>query len=267
MAVITGVTGQITSWAGTTHGYIGGTAAGVATGVTVKDATLTMECEEFDATAFTTTGYAAAIKGLRSWSCEWTAYLKDIAHGGAANGLVTYTGGYTTNLNAWTMDVTRDELDSTQFSDTVKTYIPGLMHWGGTFGGWTDGTTDVIAAGLPATDATGIFQYQTAAAVADLRGTIFTTRGTVTSRPADIVTVEYGYKGTSTLTQSNPTGEGIFPDGDVPFDAAGSLVFLAHTGLQFTGDAFWSRVAITCRVGALTEISVRARGTGALTIA
>jgi hypothetical protein len=263
MAVITGITGLITSWATGINAQLAGA------GTTPSEATINMECEEFDTTAFDTTGAAAYIKGLKSWMVEFTAYLKIPDHGGGSNGLVTHTNGYSTNINRWTMDVTRDSFDSTVFADTVKTYAPGLIRWGGTYDGFMDDTTALIEAGSPSTDAAGLFKYQEKTTVDNtLTGTIFTTRASGRASPQALNSVSYTYRGTGDLTHSTPTtGAGIFPAGAVANTVAGSLVFTASTGRTFTGDAFWERVSISCAVGSLVTVNVTARGTGALVIA
>ncbi|HEY6360535.1 MAG TPA: hypothetical protein VIX63_05495 [Vicinamibacterales bacterium] len=40
------------------------------------------------------------------------------------------------DLNAWTLDRTRDTVDVTAFQDNVKQYVLGLPDCKGTFGGW-----------------------------------------------------------------------------------------------------------------------------------
>lgn len=263
MAALTGITGEITSWATGINAQLAGT------GTTPSEATINMEAEEFDSTAFDTTGMAAYIKGLKSWSVEFTAFLKIIDHGGGSNGLVTYSAGYTTGIKSWTMDITRDSFDSTIFGDAVKTFAPGIIRWGGTYEGFMDGTTALTEPGNSNEPATGTFKYQEKTTDDNtLAGSIFTTRASGRSSPAALNTASYTYRGSGALTQSTPTsGAGIFPAGALANTAAGSLVFTASTGRTFTGDAFWERVAISCGVGSLVTIQVTARGTGALTIA
>jgi len=263
MAVTTGITGAITSWATGINAQLAGT------GTSPNEATINMECEEFDSTAFGTTGVASYIKGLKSWSVEFTAYLKAIDHGGGSNGLVTFAAGYTTNLKSWTMDVVRDSFDATAFGDTVKVFAPGLIRWGGTFEGFMDGTTTLTEPGNASEPATGTFKYQEKGDTDNtLSGSIFTTRANGRSSPAALNTVSYTYRGSGDLTQSTPSaGAGIFPSGvAVANTVAGALEFTASTGRTFTGNAFWERVSISCGVGSLVTVSVTARGTGALSI-
>jgi hypothetical protein len=263
MAAVPGITGEITSWATGINAQLAGT------GTTPNEATINMEAEEFDSTAFDTTGAAAYIKGLRSWSVEFNAYLKAIDHGGGTNGLVTFSAGYTTGIRAWTLDVVRDMFDATVFGDAVKTYVAGLIRWGGSYEGFMDGTTALTEPGNANEPASIVLKYQEKTTTDNtLSGSAFTTRASGRSTPQALNSANYTFRGSGDLTQSTPTsGAGIFPAGALANTAAGSLVFTASTGRTFTGDAFWERVSIQCGVGNLVTIAVTARGTGALTIA
>ena len=262
MAVITGITGDITSWPTGTNAQLAGT------GVTNRKATINLEAEEFDSTAFDTTGMSSFIKGLKSWSVECEALLKVIDHGGGGNGLVTYAAGYTTNIKSWTMDIVRQSHDSTIFTDTVKTYAPGLISWGGTYDGFLDDTTVMTEPGNSSEPATGTFKYQEKGATdSSLAGSIFTTRGSATSDPGALNVVSYTYRGSSTLTQSTPSaGVGIFAAGAIANTVADTLTFTASTNRTFAGSAFWEKVSIKCGVGGLVTVNWTARGSGALTI-
>lgn len=261
MAVITGITGSI-AWVG------GNNAQLAATGCSGQAFSINMECEEFDATAFATTGARDIVKGLRSWEGEFTAMLISPDHGGGTNGAVTFADGYAANLNAWDLTLTRDALESTAFAATARTFFPGLYGWGGNFSGFYDDTTVAIHPGVANEPSAATFQYQEQGANdAAFTGSILTTRGTVEATPAQLNRIAYAFTGDGVLTHSATTGEGILVDGALTPDSAGQLTLTASTGQTFVGDAFWTSVNIACRVGALTVVRVGFQGTGALTIA
>ena len=116
MAAITGITGDVTSWANNTQLAV--------TGTKPAQFTLNMQGDDIDVTSFATTGSESHIKGLSSWSGSFTAQLATPAIG--ALGLVTFSAGYTTLLDAWTMAVKGNAHEVTSFLATEKAFIPGL---------------------------------------------------------------------------------------------------------------------------------------------
>jgi hypothetical protein len=184
-------------------------------------------------------------------------------------GLVTFTAGYTTLLNAWDLEVQGSEFESTAFGDTVKKYTPGGFRWGGSFSGHLDDTTAAAAISNGSEPATGTFKFQERGATDNtLEGSIFTYGMQIGVAPSALNSISYQFQGSGNLTQSNPaTGEGLIPDGALAIASSGSLVLTASSGRTYTGDAFWTRLNVTCRVGELVRFRIRARGTGALVIA
>lgn len=57
---------------------------------------------------------------------------------GGASGVVV------ANLNAWTLDMSRDRVDVTSFGDTNKTSVQGLPNYSGTLSGFWDATSVAI---------------------------------------------------------------------------------------------------------------------------
>lgn len=262
MAVITGITGAI-AWTGGNNAQLAGT------GCTGQAFTINMDCEQFDGTAFSTTGARDIVKGIRSWNGEFTAMLVVPGHGGGDNGAVTFANGYTTNLNAWDLTINREAHNSTAFGETQMSFFPGLYGWSGNFSGFYDDTTAAIHPGVAAEPSAATFKYQTqGAGSAALSGSILTTQGVVTATPGELNTISYAFAGDGAITQDATTGgEGILVDGALTPDAANTLTLTASTGQTFEGSAFWTSINIACRVGALTVVRVGFQGTGALTIA
>ena len=260
MAAITGITGAVTSWAGTQNTQL------IATGSEPARFNLTIDADEFDTTTFATTGSETSLKGLRSVTGEITMQLKTAAIGNL--GAVTFSAGYTTNLDEWELSVEGREFRSTAFADTAHAYIPGTYRWGGSFAGFLDGTTASTAPANSNEPATGTFKVREAGATDDtLSGSIFTTAANVSAGPLEANRVAYTFRGSGDLTQSTPSaGTTIFPTGAVAGATSGSLVLTASTGRSFTFDAFWTRVTVRVSVGDTTTVSIAFRGTGDVTI-
>lgn len=254
---VSGIRGAVTSWAGTFHGAL-------LTGQRPNQATLTYDAPEIDTTAFADLGIETAIPDITAWTVSWTAQLATPAHG--ALGLVTFTNGYVSNLNTFTVNCHQNEIKTTAFQAATNAWIPGTVGWDGTFAGYADGTTPVVAPGAAA--AAAVFRYQDLATDAELAGNIFATQLGVTSAPNQAVSVSYSFRGTAGLT-STGTAKAF---NTLALTAASSLVFTAsdYDGSHprtFTGNAFWTGITLTCAVNQATTVNVTARGTGALAIA
>lgn len=249
---ISGITGAITSWAGTDHGAL-------LTGQRPFNATLNYTADDVDTTAFADGGIETHIPGLTGWSVTWTAQLATPAIG--AMGLVTFSGGYVSNLNAWTLNAVQAALEVPEFGTALKTFIPGLISWGGSFGGWLDGTTPAVAPGAAA--AAAVFRYQDLATDAELAGNIFATQLGLSAAPSAANTINYSYRGTAGLT-STGTAKAL---NSLAATTPSSLVFTASTGRTFTGSAFWSSIGVSVNASQATTVTVTAQGTGALSIA
>lgn len=261
MAVITGITGSL-SWGGS-----GENAQLAGTGVEGQEFRLNLNGAEFDTTNFSTTGATTHIKGLTSWDGEFTGIIKAINHG--ALGLVTFSAGYTANLNRWNMTIERDSFDATVFAATEMAFAPGCWQWGGEFSGYLDDTTAATMPGNSNEPATGTFKYEEKGVNDNtLSGSIFTTRASISAKPRALNEVSYTYRGSGAITQSTPSvGAGILPAGAVAGDAASSLVLTASTSRTYTGSAFWKSINIDCSVAGLVIVRVGFQGTGALAIA
>lgn len=248
MAAITGITAAI-SWVGTENAYL------ASTGQDPARFTLDYDGDDFDATTLATTGSEAHLKGLTSLSGTWTGQLKAAAHG--AEGLITFSAGTVLNANSWDMEIVRAAHEVTAFAATAKAYIPGVWGATGSFGGFLDDTTASVAISNANEPATGTFKYQEKGATDNtLSGSIFTFGGSV-NVSVQPNTYSYRYRMNGDITHSIPSaGVGILPNGAIVGSAAGSLVLTASTGRTFTTNAFWTRIGISCRVGALTEVTV-----------
>lgn len=264
MAVIVGYAGSVT-WAGSTNN-----AQLASTGGEPINWTLTMNGDEHETTAFAGTGAQTTfVKGLTSWSGTFETTLKTPATGTA--GLVTFAGGYVTNLIEWTMDIARDALDATVFGASERAFVPGLARISGTFRGYIDDTTAVTAVANTNEPATGTFKVREAGATDDtLSGSIFTRQLDLATSPAALGTVGYAYRLSGALTQSTPSaGTTILVAGtfDPVADVASTITLAADGTRTYSGSAFWTSIGIRVAVGELVSVRVGFQGTGALTIA
>lgn len=255
--------------AGSVAWTTGNNAQLAGTGCEPVDWKLNVNADEFETTPFAATDpISTYLKGLYSWDFEFTTTLK-VAEIGAL-GLVTFSAGYVTNLNAWTMEIERAAHEVTAFGATCKAYIPGRYMWSGTFGGFLDDTT---AATLPANSnepATGTFRYSERGATdAELSGSIFTKQLNVESSPRDVNKVSYGYRGSGALSQSaSSSGVNIFSaTGAIVGTAADTVTLTATTSRTYSGSAFWKGISISVGATGLTEIRVRGQGSGSLSVA
>lgn len=260
---IVGLTGAVTSWGSSTTitDYL------AKAGMRANQATVYLEGEDIDTTAFADIGVGTAIKGLVGAYAEWEGHLFAPQHG--ATGLVTFAAGYTTNLNSYTIDVEGSEFQGTAFGASNQAWFPGGFKWGGSFSGFLDDTTALVAPQNASEPATGTFKIDERTTTdATLSGSIFTTRAQAGISPSALNTVSYNFRGSGALTASTPTtGVNVFPTGALAVAAPASLVITASTGRTFTGSAFWTRISLTVGVGQSVRMRVRARCAGTFVIA
>ena len=253
------------AWGGTEH-------ASLATvGVEGREFTFTPDAESFETTRFAAaTGARTHTSGLQSGVLSWDALLKVPKAGHF--GLVTYSAGTVINVTGFTLNIDRDEFDSTVFASTAptfKSYLPGGWGWGGSFDGYLDNAVAMKLPGNSSEPATGTFRYiDTGTTDATLAGSMFTTQASAKAGPKGLNTLSYTFQGSGDLTSVAPTGGvPIFPAGAISGEAAQTITATAHTGITFGGTAFWKSVNITCQMGGLVTIGVSARFTGTITLA
>lgn len=253
MAVIgTGLTGSVTSWAGTSNANLIGSDA---------EFELNMATEIADATPLGVTS-ATTVAGLRSWSGVYTTRLSTPIIGVAGN--VTFASGYTALDRGWSIVMTVQPTDTTDFSVTAdRTFKPGIYTWSGSYNALLDDTTLVTA--------TSAGNAASAAITLDMDGTnTFTGSVHVESlalavNQADAAIATYGFTGNGALTSVG--GGNLFPAGALGTPDTGAIVLAASTGQTYSGDAFLTNFSLNAQVDGLVEATVGFQGTGALTIA
>jgi hypothetical protein len=67
-------------------------------------------------------------------------------------------------LNAWTLDMPTDKVETTAFGDTNKTWVQGLPDASGTLSGFYDDNQDTLYTGSRSTDGIKLYLYPSSAA-------------------------------------------------------------------------------------------------------
>ena len=106
------------------------------------------------------------------------------------------TGASVTGIKSWTLDYTVAVLDTTDFADAgVRTILPGVSQWSGSFEGYKDGTAQVL--GVSASVSLSL--KETATATQKWTGTAYITGVHATVAFDGTVNYAYDFEGTSTL--------------------------------------------------------------------
>lgn len=255
MSATTGLTGSVTSWAGTFN------AAMLAL---LKPATFTLDtsADSLDTTAFNAGAAIVAnkIKGLKSWRGQFAGPLATPAHG--ITGAVSGTA-YSTNVQRWSMSLRCNPLDATAYpiASSYKAFIPGLVSGSGSFDAIVDGTTAITEAGASTEPSTGTFTISTGNTLA---ASLFTTGAQIISRVGDLNVVRYSFDIDGHVT-SVGTANIIPAATTLATPVAGALVLTAASGRTYTGSAFWTSLDIVVDPAAISLCSVGFQGSGAIT--
>ena len=107
------------------------------------------------------------------------------------------TGSSVTGIRAWTLDYTVSILDTTDFADAgVRTILPNISQWAGTFEGLKDGTAQVL--GSSASVSLSLKETQTA--TQKWTGTAYITGIHPNISYDGTVDYSYDFEGTGVLT-------------------------------------------------------------------
>lgn len=268
MAQIIADNGLVSSWAGT------GNSALISGGSAPYEFTLTGTKPEADVTPFVSggTAFRQFALGLGEWSAAMSTRLSPVKYG--SGGLVTASAAYTTNVRSWRMSIAATPAEKSTVMNatppTWQTYVPNLVQWSGTYEAFVDDTTALV---FPTSTAESITFKLVENASADhtLSGSCLIQQLSAPIRIGSISVATYSFRGTGTLTAAGTSGSGVgaplFAAGALTKPAVGSLVLQAASGRTYTGDAFWESIDIDCVVDEVINVTINAKGTGALTIA
>ena len=110
-------------------------------------------------------------------------------------GDVTIAAGSVTGIKSWTLDYVAEALDTTGFdSSGVRTYIPGLKGWSGSFEGYKNGAPSAIGAEV------ALVLKESATATQKFNGQAIITGLSANTSVDGIVTYSYSFTGTGALT-------------------------------------------------------------------
>ncbi len=119
-----------------------------------------------------------------------------MAHRAGKAGQVDAPGSIA-GIKSWTLDYTVDMLETTDFADAgVRSYIPGLTGWAGSFEGFKDTTPIALTTGAKIT----LKLYETQEASEFWTGDAFITGVHPSVGHDGIVSYSYDFQGTGALT-------------------------------------------------------------------
>lgn len=261
MAATVGISGLVTSWAGTGNTQL------IGAGCDPMRFSLDMVGDEADSTALAASLVQATyLKGLRSWSGSMSGRRSTASIGSA--GSVTFSPGYTANIKSFEVVFECDQFDATILGSSAtsarwREFLPGLIRVSGSYETYIDGTTALAppAGGsepAPMTLALGSSESFAFSA--------FATRAAAAVATNAINTAAYSFRGSGDVTTTASGDAMVFDAGSsIATPGIGSLVLQAATSRTYTGDAFWRRIRISNPVDQLVTIDIDFQGTGALT--
>lgn len=234
-------------------------------------ATLNINAPDLDATVFgSSVAFNTFLNNIYDWSIDVESQFSP-ALTGSMGSFAWASSNYATNVRSWALDFVTAELDATVFSPTVaaRTFRPGLTAGTGSFEAFQDDTTPIT---LPSTAAAGTFMVNDATNDYKVEADCFATQVGVTNNIGEMATVAYALRisdASIAFTSASSTWANQFvTSGNLAAPTTGGTLRLTSaTSRTFTGEAFRTRLAITCPVDGLVTVQMRFRGTGALTIA
>lgn len=234
-------------------------------------ATLNINNPALDTTAW---GSGLAFRSFIGNLYDWTIDIESLfspATTGAAGSFAWGTGSnYDTNVRSWALEFNTDELDSTAFSPTVasRSYTAGLTTGTGSFEAFQDNTTPIT---LPTTAVSGIFMVSDAASDWKITADCFATQISVVNNVGELALANYSLQISDADIAFDNTGSTwanqFVTNGNLAAPTSGTFVLTSTTSRTFTGTAFRTRLAFNCAVDGLVTVSMRFRGSGALTVA
>lgn len=293
---VTGLEGTITSWgsgASDWHNHL------IATGTAPTNVTVNVEAPEMDTTSI---GGTSVNRGYRPTLGSWTVTGESLwpranAYIGA-QGLVTYSSGYTQHVRGWTLNMAWAPLDVTEFNASGILWRSFRPSFRGKFSGSFRGLVDDATALTLVTPWTNTSSKSMTLKLAEdgTNDNSFTIADAIITRAGigmpiqsgQLSTVDYNYtvNGALTCVSSSGDGSSTFGINVLPGSTTGvaltyptydngtngvpnktMLIKLADSSSDVTlsGTAFLTNVSITCDVDQPIKVSWTAQGSGVLT--
>lgn len=234
----------------------------------IVDQAVNLSVTAFVGTYFNASGVNTAVGGLRQWSFSVDGLIGSPLV--CVNPSISFSGGNSTNLVGWDLSVSVPAVESTNDSqaDTANgwaSFLPGILSWtGNLFYRADDAEPGVLPAAQAATSCTLGFDASNT-----LEGDIILSGLTENVRIGDIPAIQHPFQGSGALTAAGSNN--IVAAGAVGTMDAGACVLKYHevgtTDVTRAGDAFYTQLNISARVGELVTYGIQAQGTGDLAIA
>jgi len=265
-----GDSGSVVSW-GSANFY-----STLLAGISPARATVFVGADTPDVTAFQAFA-ATSIPGLKMCRATISAYAGSTPYLGNAGTLAYDMGGYALHVPGWQWTASTPAVhDITEFNPSVvwRSFMPDIFQAACSFTAGIDSATAVVlppapAASLPVLTLT----YKTGGTLAS-SAIISSLNSTIAVRNKNVAA--YNVKMTGTTTAAG----GIFgtktfgstintdPLWSAGGAAVGALVIQAYSGRTYTfADSMWTRIQLTCEVGAPVRVDIDVQGSGALTVA
>ena len=118
-------------------------------------------------------------------------------------GAVTIGGTDITEITSWSLDLTRDVIESTVMGDSARSYVPGLVSFSGSFDFMLDADAPPAQTAVDLDGSALSFGFE---AVADDASATYTGSGLVTGKSVSaeiegMVTVSVTFQGTGAITE------------------------------------------------------------------
>jgi hypothetical protein len=113
-------------------------------------------------------------------------------------GEVRVAGATVNGIKSWTLDYVQDALETTDFGDSgVRTYLPGLSGWSGSFEGFKDAAPTAIGSEI------ALILMESATASQLYTGQAILTGSHPSASVDGIVSISYDFQGTGALTPAS----------------------------------------------------------------
>lgn len=294
---VTGLEGTITSWGSGNsdwHNHL------IATGTAPTNVTVNVEAPEMDTTSI---GGPSSNRTYRPMLGSWTVTGESLwpranAYIGA-QGLVTYSSGYTQHVKGWSLNMSWDALDVTEFNASGilwRSFRPAFRgKFTGSFRGLVDDATALTLV-TPWTNTSAKSMLLKLAENTPNTDNSFSITDAIITRAGigmpiqagGLDTLDYNFTVSGAMSCLSSSGDGtstfginVLPGSTSglaitmpPYDNSGDgtpnktmLIKLADgtSDVTLSGTAFLTNISITCDVDQPIRVSWTAQGTGVLT--
>lgn len=205
-------------------------------------------------------GVTQVLRGLRQWGFSTEGMVSSPLVCTVPS--ITFANGYTTNIVGFDLTYSVPAVDATSAGTDAtaywRTFLQGVPSWSGNMFFHADDTEAGVAIATQApTSCTMLFDGTNG-----FEGDIVTNSLSEQVRIGGVPAIQKGFQGGGALDVQGSNN--ILADGDAAKMTTGTAVLTYGTGVTRTGDAFFTSLAISARVGEPVTYSINAQGTGDL---